>query len=126
MPASNVIKKGIAKTTLESIKSCPQTLTAIKDFVSSWKVAKNDMDQAWAIWGLLKGMSGSILWTIVKAAIKGMSKSDWFKAMAVFTATIIASFASDGLALVIKMGLAVNSFRDLHREASILMKLVRG
>lgn len=121
-----VIKQGIAKTILGSIKSCSRTLTAIKNFVSNWKVAKGVLNQAWAIWELLKGMSVSIIWVIVKAGIKGTSIYDWFKTIAVFSATIIASFATTGLATVIKMALALNSAVDLLREIGILMELVRG
>lgn len=121
-----VIKKGIAKTILESIKSCPQTLTAIEGFVSSWKVSNGKPSQAWAICGLLKGMSRDILWIIVKAAIKGMSKRDWFKAIAIFSAKIIGSFLTDGLALAVDIGLHLQSAFDLIREIGILVTLVQG
>ena len=123
---SKAIRKGIAVSIVETIKSCPRTLIAIKNFVSSWKVAKGVLNQAWAIWGLLKGMSVSILWVIVKACIKGMSLREWFKTIAVFSTTMMASFATDGLAMVIKIALGLISAVDLLREIGTLVKLVLG
>ena len=123
---SKVIRKGIAVSIVETIKSCPRTLIAIKNFVSSWTVAKGVLNQAWAIWGLLKGMSVSILWVIVKACINGMSIYDWLKTIAIFSTTIIASFATDGLAMVIKIALGLISAVDLLREIGTLVKLVLG
>lgn len=120
------IRKGIAKTIVETIKSCQQTLTAIENFLSSWKEAEDVANHAWAIWGLLTGMGVDILWIIVKACIKRMSMSDWAKTIAVFALTWVASMATDGGALVCKITLALNSAVGLHHEVDILLKLARG
>ena len=126
VPASHETKKEIAVSVLECIRACQQTQKAIEDFTSSWNGAEGvSQKQAWSIWGLLKEMSSSILWIIFKASIKGMSKRDWFKAIAVFSATIIASSVSTGSATVILMALALNSAVDLFREIRILMTLLR-
>ena len=122
---SKVVKRGIAVSIAESIKSCPRTLTAIKNFVSSWKEGEGVLNQAWAIWGLLKEMSVNILWIIVKASIKGMSLREWFKTIAVFSVTIIASLATDGLAMVLKIVLGLNSAFALYGAVSVLGKMLR-
>jgi len=46
-------------------------------------------------------MSLDILCLIVKGNIQGMSMRDWLKAIAVFSARDVVSFASSGWALVI-------------------------
>ena len=124
---SDVAKKGIAETITVSIESCLQTQTAIINFVSNWELAEGVVqEQAWAIWNLLKGMRRAILWTIVKACIQGMSYGDWVKTLVVFSATIVASFVSDGLALAIKFALSLNSAVGLVNDITAFGKLVRG
>ena len=52
-----------------------------------------------------------------------MSWLDWAKTIAIVTATIVAAIATDGVALIAKIALAVNSAVEFAKKLSNLHEL---
>ena len=89
---------------------------------SSWN--REIVPQAKALFYLLKDtFSLGILWKIIKSLCSNMSTWDWIKAGALITAQLIAAFATDGLALIAKIVLALNSAYDFYKKIKNLNEI---
>ena len=121
---SGKIKKTIIQKVWDAIKSSNKMQMAIVAFVSAWKSANGDKRmQASAIFHLLKDMNLDILWDIVKGFIQSMSWIDWLKAITIFSAKVIASFVTDGAALLIMITLSLDSAVELLCDIAYLLEL---
>lgn len=83
--------------------------------------------KATAIWNLIKALwqykAHSIFMQIVKALCNNMSWLDWLKTAAMITALLVAALATDGLALIAKIVLALNSAYDFIKKVTNLNQL---
>ena len=84
---------------------------------SKWEIAK-------AIFVLIKdSYSASILWKIIKSLCSNMSTWDWIKTAGIVTAMIIAAVGTDGVALIAKIVLALNSAYEFIKKLTNLREL---
>ena len=124
-----VSKQAIAKTAEEIIpviESSSQIQKAVQALEEAAK-GGSKLEIAKAIFYLIKdSYSASILWKIIKGLCSNMSKWDWIKTAGIVTAMIIAAFATDGLALIAKIVLALNSAYEFMKKLTNLqdMKLL--
>ena len=125
-----VSKQAIAKTAEEIIpviESSSQIQKAVQALEEAAK-GGSKLEIAKAIFYLIKdSYSASILWKIIKGLCSNMSKWDWIKTAGIVTAMIIAAFATDGLALIAKIVLALNSAYEFMKKLTNLqdMKLLK-
>lgn len=105
---------------LESSSDLQKAVEVLEEAVNSgskWKIAK-------AIFNLIKeSSSGDILWNIIKGLCSNMSKWDWIKTAATVTTMIIAACDTDGVALIAKIELAINSAKEFLEKVANLGKL---
>ena len=81
---------------------------------TKWEIAK-------AIFNLIKdSYSAGILWKIIKGLCSNMSTWDWIKTAGIVSAMIIAALATDGLALIAKIVLALNSAYEFIKKLTNL------
>jgi len=106
-----VSKQAIAKTA-EEIIPVIESSSQIQKAVQALEEAANGgskLEIAKAIFYLIKdSYSASILWEIIKGLCSNMSTRDWIKTAGIVTAMIIATFSTNGLALIAKIALALN------------------
>lgn len=106
-----VSKQAIAKTA-EEIIPVIESSSQIQKAVQALEEAANGgskLEIAKAIFYLIKdSYSASILWKIIKGLCSNMSTRDWIKTAGIVTATIIATFSTNGLALIAKIALTLN------------------
>ena len=77
-----------------------------------------------AIFRLIKdSYADDILWTTIKSLCSQMSTWQWIQTAAVVTAMIIAAIATDGLALIAKIVLALNSAYQFTKKCLNLAEL---
>ena len=124
VPVSKAILKKATEELVEELGTSSAFRKAVEEFVKSWEDASGNLDKAKALFYLLKNTySLGILWKLIKTLCSEMSWWDWTKAAALITAQLIAAFATDGLALVAKIALALNSayefFKKIHNLSSI-------
>lgn len=121
-----VSESAIAKTAeeiipvIESSSQLQKAVQALKEAAqggSKWEIAK-------AIFQLIKdSYSASILWKIIKGLCSNMSKWDWIKTAGIVTTMIIAAIATDGVALIAKIVLALNSAYEFIKKLTNLGEL---
>lgn len=88
----------------------------IDEFLQSWTTG-NTWGKAKAIFTLLKETySFGIFWKVIKIALSEMSWLDRIKTIALIAATIVAAFATDGIALIAKITLSVNDAYNLGKK----------
>lgn len=74
----------------------------------------NVMSRATAIfWFLYDSFVGGFFWTLMNALLADLSWFDYMKAAAVLTVTVVAAFATDGLALIARIALALYNMTTL-------------
>ena len=114
-----VSEQVIAKTTEEvipMIKSSSQLQKAIEALDRAAQSGSN-MEMAKAIFHLIKdSYSAGILWNIIKSLCSNMTPWDWGKTAGIVTAMIIAALATDGVALIAKIVLALNSAYEFVKK----------
>ena len=126
--AVSVDKLTIERTvtrTAEAIRKSSAFQKAIREFTNAWKEAGNSkLKKAKAIFLLVKGTyAAGFLKTIVKSLCFSMSKWDWAKTSMTVSAMIIATFASEGLALIGKIALLVLGAVDLAEDIEEAIRL---
>lgn len=95
----------------------------IATFLTSWRDGST-WHKATAIFIFLKDTySFGILWNIIKMVIANMSIFDKIKAIAEVIAMLIAAFATDGLALIAKIALALNDAVNIVEKIKNLKRL---
>ena len=81
-------------------------------------------DQAKAIFKVIIAVySGGIFWEIVKSLCKNMSAWDWIKTIGIVSAVIIADIATDGVALIAEIVVALGTAYDFINKFANLNKL---
>ena len=105
---------------IQSSSQLQKAVQALKEAAqggSKYEIAK-------AIFVLIKdSYSASILWQVIKGLCSNMSKWDWIKTAGIVTAMIIAALATDGLALIAKIVLALNSAYEFIKKLTNLREL---
>ena len=78
-----------------------------------------------AILKLIKdSKAAGILWKIIKGLCSNMSWYDWVKTAGIVSATIVAAVATDSVALIAKIILALNSpYKFFKKNSQILVNL---
>ena len=117
--------KATVEDTAKAIQESSVMQKAIQAFIKAWKEAGGSASaKAKAIFFLLKNSYGAgILWKIIKSLCSNMSTWDWIKTAATVTAMIIASLATDGVALIAKIALAVVAAADFAKKIANVVKL---
>ena len=121
-----VSEQAIARTAeeiipvIESSSQLQKAVKALQEAVeggSKWEIAK-------AIFNLIKdSKSAGILWKIIKGLCSNMSTWDWIKTAGIVSAMIIAAVATDGVALIAKIVLALNSAYEFIKKLANLGQL---
>ena len=105
---------------IESSSQLQKAVQALEEAAkggSKWEIAK-------AIFRLIKdSYSAGILWKIIKGLCSNMSWWDWTKTGAIVSAMIIAALATDGVALIAKIVLALNSAYEFIKKLTNLGEL---
>ena len=111
--------------TAEAIRRSSAFQKAIREFTNAWKEAGNSkLKKANAIFLLVKDThAAGFLGIIVKSLCFSMSKWDWVKTSMTVSAMIIATFASEGLALIGKIALLVLGAVDLAEDIEEAIRL---
>ena len=108
------------KGTVESLQNSTPIRRAIEAFFTAWDEAEEAgsvMEKARALFFLLKdSYAAGILWTIIKSLFQEMSLVDWLKTVAEVFLMLIASLATDGAALMARIGLVVLSAHDFAKK----------
>ena len=117
--------KATVEDTVNAIEHSSKLQRTIQTFISSWKSAGGDaMAKAKAIFILIKdSYAAGILWTIIKSLCREMKWYDWVLTAAKVTAMIIASLATEGVALIAKIALVVLAAVDFARKIANLVQL---
>ena len=118
------VAQQVATTIMESraVKAAVDTLKQI------WGSGGSSSSKAKAIWDLIKALwnyrtHGNVFWQIVKGLCVNMTWFEWAKTVAIITATIVAAIATEGVALIAKIALAVNSAVEFGKKVSNLHEL---
>ena len=105
---------------IESSSQLQKAVQALEEAAkggSMYEIAK-------AIFGLIKdSYSASILWKIIKGLCSNMSTWDWIKTAGIVSAMIVAALATDGVALIAKVVLALNSAYEFIKKLTNLQEL---
>ena len=97
---------------------------ALYKFLEAWNKAAGRMAKAKAIFFLLKdSYTLGIFWNIIKLIYNDMSTWQKIKAMAELSLTIVSAFATEGIALIARIALAVDSAVQLAQKIANLNKL---
>lgn len=121
-----VSEQVIAKTTEEIIPVIESSSQLQKAIQALQEAAKGDskLEIAKAIFNLIKqSYAAGILWKIIKSLCSNMTPWDWAKTVGTVTAMIIAAVGTDGVALIAKIVLALNSAYEFIKKLTNLDKL---
>ncbi len=118
----------VAAKMATAISESPAVKKAIEVLKNVWGSNGSGSSKAKAMWELIKAVweyrtHGNILIKIVKLLISDMSWWDIVKTVALITATIVAAIATDGIALIAKIILALNSAYEFGKKILNLNEL---
>ena len=129
---------GIAVTigdrALRGVQNLPSYMTkAIDEFVGLWNKATSNAHRAEAFLGFIqKAYLKDIFWSSVRLIFESMGWLDWVRLVVTLLATIVATFATEGLALIARIILALGSaltffekIVNLNKFAEIRMSLMQ-
>lgn len=121
------ISESVITKTAEEVVGVVESSSALQKAVQQLKVAfagGSAWEKAKAIFYLIKdSYSAGILWKIIKSLCSNMSTWEWIKTAGIVTAMIIAALATDGLALIAKIVLALNSAYEFAKKVVNLTEL---
>ncbi|XP_065837846.1 uncharacterized protein [Oscarella lobularis] len=121
------VDEKVIQKTAQEIVPVVESSSALQKAVDALKEAfKNgsNYDKAKAIFYLIKdSYSAGILWKIIKSLCSNMSTWDWIKTAGIVSAMIIAALATDGVALIAKIVLALNSAYEFVKKVLNLSQL---
>ena len=121
---SKTVMERASDELVEQLETSSAFQEAVKKFVDSWDNASSYTNKAMALFYLLKDTySLGILWNLIKLLCSDMTWWDWTKAAAVISAQLIAALATDGLALIAKIALALKSAYDFTQKIANLNTL---
>lgn len=97
---------------------------AVDLFVKAWKSAQDINGKAKAIFDLLVAMHKlGLFWKLTKILLSELSYSAWLKIAAKITALLVATFASDGIALIAKIALALGPAYEFNKKLDNLQTI---
>ena len=121
------VSEAVMKKTAEEVVSTVESSSILQKAIEQLKEAfKNGStyDKAKAIFYLIKDTKAAgILWKIIKSLCSNMSTWDWIKTAGIVSAMIIAAVATDGVALIAKIVLALNSAYEFGKKIANLVEL---
>eukprot|EP00118_Oscarella_pearsei_P011772 m.81724 g.81724 ORF g.81724 m.81724 type:complete len:281 (+) comp36246_c1_seq1:533-1375(+) len=121
------VDKAVMTKTTEEVVAVVGSSRKLQDAVKALQTAfdgDSTWNQAKAIFYLAKDCkSAGILWTVIKGLCKNMTALEWIKTAATVTAMILAAFATDGVALIAKIVLALKSAYDFVQKIKNLNQL---
>ncbi len=122
--SESVIDK-VAQETAEAVESSSVLQKAVQELQRVFEDSSSTAFQkAKAIFYLIKdSYSAGILWNIIKGLCVNMSYLDWIKTAGIVTAMIVAALATDGVALIAKIVLALNSAYEFVKKLANLTEL---
>jgi hypothetical protein len=124
IPISNQLINKVSDKVVEELEQSSAFQKAVENFIESWDDASGGLDKAKALFHLLKDTySLGILWSTIKLLCSEMTWWDWTKAAALIAAQLVAAFATDGVALIAKIALALKSAYDFGDKIVNLKKL---
>jgi hypothetical protein len=123
-PISKQLMNKASEEIAEDLAKSSAFQKAVEKFLESWDDASSNFSKAKALFYLLKDTySLGILWKTIKLLCSDMTWRDWTKAAALITAQLVVAFGTDGLALIAKIALALNSAYDFVQKIVNLKKL---
>ena len=121
------VSKQVIQRTAEEIIPVVESSSQLQKAVEALEEAAkggSKLEIAKAIFILIKdSYAANILWEIIKGLCSNMSTLDWIKTAAIVTAMIIAAIATDGVALIAKIVLALNSAYEFIKKLTNLRTL---
>lgn len=98
---------------------------AIETFIKDWSSAGSSADQKGiAMYQLLKETYATgILWKVIKAICSNMKWYEWMETSAKVTAMLVASFATEGGALIAKISMVALSAVDFTKKIGNIIHL---
>ena len=121
------ISEQVIMKTAEELKPVIQSSSQLNRAIQALEEATqggSKYEIAKAIFNLIKdSYSASILWKIIKGLCSNMSTWDWIKTAVVVTAMIFVALATDGLALIAKIVLALDSAYEFKKKLTNLQEL---
>lgn len=118
----------VATKIATAIAESPAVKKAIEVLKNVWGSGGSGSSKAKAVWELIKAVwgyrtHGNIFIQIVKLLVSGMSWWQIVKTVGVITAMIVAAIATDGIALIAKIILALNSAYEFGKKILNLNEL---
>lgn len=112
----------------EEVKKSSAAQKAIQTFIAAWEKADGCIiEQAKAIICLLKDTyAAGILRVVIKSLCSNLNGWDWFVVCAKVSTMIIATFASEGFALMAKVAQACLAARDLASDIIAFQEFCRS
>lgn len=124
--ADEEVIENAAERIVADIQNNPAFQRAVVKFVEKWNEAANALEKATALFGLLKETYAvGILWTCIKALCSKMTWWQWVISGAEIVAMVVASIATDGVALIAKLALSVKSAYDFVQKIANLGQLMQ-
>ena len=121
------VSEQLIKRTAEETVSVIESSSALQKAVQALQEAAkggSKFEIAKAIFNLIKdSKAAGILWKIIKGLCSNMSWYDWVKTAGIVTAMIVAAVATDGVALIAKIILALNSAYKFFKKLTNLSEL---
>ena len=97
----------VVKVVVAILKQTPSLLKVIRRLVDNWSSA-DGMQKGRLIWDVIvDAFKSGVFWDIIKSVLAGMSAFDWALTAAKIAGTIVAAVATGGLAIAVKISLAV-------------------
>ena len=120
---SNAVIEQVSQEVVTVVESSSLLQKAVQQLEEAF-ASGSAMDKAKAIFYLIKDTkSAGILWQIIKGLCKNMSWWDWTKTAGIVTAMIVAAIATDGVALIAKIVLALKSAYDFIQKVTNMTEL---
>ena len=108
--------KSVTKAVSKMMSTSPMK-RSMKIFLYEWKTNTSAISRARAIFQFLRASySASVLWKTFKLIIQDMSWFSRIRTVAILAASLVAAFATGGIALIAKIVFALNGAYKLARK----------
>lgn len=112
--------RAAVKDTVEILQNSTQLQRVILAFITAWDKAKESGSATEKVHALVVFLKDSnvagILWTIISSLCQEMTWVDWLKAAAKVLLMLISLLATDGAALIARIGLFAIAAHDFEKK----------
>lgn len=112
--------RAAVKDTVEIMQNSTQIQRVIQAFITAWDKAEASGSATEKVHALVVFLKDSnvagILWTIISSLFQEMTWVDWLKTAAKVFLMLISSLATDGAALIARIGLFVIAAYDFKKK----------